>query len=94
MSTSTSGTRSSARDAIASVECTATRLTAMLSDGREISAPVSWYPRLADASSAERENWKLIGGGYGIHWPDIDEDISLRMLLDGMPSIEAARIAP
>ncbi len=53
----------------------------ILADGRELSAPIAWFPRLAAASEAERKNWRLIGGGIGIHWPEIDEDISVESLL-------------
>lgn len=59
------------------------RLTVELMDGRAISVPLAWYPRLANASQAERENWELAGAGYGIHWPDIDEDLSTQGLLQG-----------
>ena len=52
-------------------------LTAELSDGRTISVPLDWYPRLAHATPQERDNWELIGPGEGIHWPDLDEDISV-----------------
>lgn len=52
-----------------------------LRDGREVRIPVEWFPRLRDASEAERENWHLIGNGSGIHWPEIDEDISVPHLL-------------
>jgi len=58
-------------------------LHVVLQDGREISAPLAWYPRLRDASHAARANWRLIGRGEGIHWPDIDEDISVIGLLSG-----------
>lgn len=54
-----------------------------LQDGREISAPLAWFPRLRDASSAARNHWRLIGVGEGIHWPEIDEDISVIDLLAG-----------
>lgn len=57
-----------------------------LADGRTISAPLSWYPRLLDASDADRMNWELAGGGYGIHWPTIDEDLSVEGLLRGAPA--------
>lgn len=60
-----------------------------LHDGRSISAPLAWYPRLAHGSSAERNNWRLIGGGRGIHWEDLDEDISVDNLLAGKPSGES-----
>ena len=52
-------------------------LTAELSDGRTISVPLAWYPRLVNATEEERGNWRLIGGGQGIHWPDLDEDVSV-----------------
>lgn len=60
-----------------------------LSDGRAISVPLAWYPRLVHGTSAEREHWRLIGRGRGIHWPDLDEDISVDNLLDGKPSGES-----
>jgi hypothetical protein len=64
-------------------------LTVDLSDGRSISVPVAWYPRLAHASSTERKRWRLIGRGVGIHWEDLDEDISVENLLAGRPSGES-----
>jgi hypothetical protein len=67
-------------DAI-SVTCTDAQLQVTLSDGRVISAPLAWSPRLLAATPAQRQNWSLIGGGVGIHWPDIDEDISVKGLL-------------
>lgn len=57
-----------------------------LADGRTISVPLAWYPRLLDATPAQRENWQICGGGFGIHWPDIDEDLSTQGLLDGAPA--------
>lgn len=60
-----------------------------LSDGRKISAPIVWYPRLAHGTPDERCNWRLIGNGRGIHWPDLDEDISVDNLLAGQPSGES-----
>jgi hypothetical protein len=59
-----------------------------LADGRTITVPLVWFPRLAHGSAAERENWRLIGGGEGIHWPDLDEDISVESLLLGRRSGE------
>ena len=56
-----------------------------------ISAPLEWYPRLHRASPAQRANWRLIGEGHGIHWPDVDEDISTIMLIEGLPSVEYTR---
>ena len=64
-------------------------LTAELSDGRTISVPLAWHPRLVHATPQERSNWTLIGGGQGIHWPDLDEDISIEGLLVGRKSGES-----
>jgi hypothetical protein len=61
-----------------------------LSDGRAVSVPLAWYPRLLHAAGAERENWRLIGQGEGIHWPDIDKDISVASLIAGCLSRESA----
>ncbi len=66
-------------------------LTVELSDGRSISVPLGWYPRLLHGSDQERGRWRLIGQGEGIHWPDLDEDISVRNLLDGKPSGESQK---
>lgn len=52
-----------------------------LADGREVSAPLEWFPRLRDATASQRNNWRLIGRGIGIHWPEVDEDISVSTLL-------------
>lgn len=57
-----------------------------LVDGRTISVPLAWFPRLLHASPAQRNNWKLAGGGFGIHWPDVDEDVSTASLLRGIPA--------
>jgi len=64
-------------------------LTVELSDGRTLSVPLPWYPRLSHAEPSERANWRLVGKGQGIHWEDIDEDISLEGLLAGRPSGES-----
>ncbi len=66
-------------------------LTVRLADGRTISAPLEWYARLYNATAEQRSNWRLIGDGDGIHWPDVDEDISTFMLVDGLPSLEYVR---
>ncbi|PYM55512.1 MAG: DUF2442 domain-containing protein [Candidatus Rokuibacteriota bacterium] len=71
------------------VSVTDDALTVDLLDGRTVSVPLSWYPRLAHATPAERANWRLIGRGEGIHWPDLDEDISVAGLLAGRPSGES-----
>lgn len=63
-------------------------LMADLSDGRTISVPLNWYPRLLHGTPEERANWRLIGQGEGIHWPDLDEDISVENLIYGQPSGE------
>ena len=66
-------------------------LAVELADGRAISAPLAWYPRLLHATPEERQRWSLIGGGHGIHWEDLDEDISVENLLAGQPSGESQR---
>jgi hypothetical protein len=62
-----------------------------LSDGRSISAPVAWYPRLLHGAGEERKNWRLIAGGQGIHWSELDEDISVENLLAGKASGESQK---
>lgn len=57
-----------------------------LVDGRTIIVPVVWYPKLLDATPAQRRNWQVSGAGYGIHWPDVDEDLSTEGLLRGAPA--------
>jgi len=71
---------------IADVEVTADTLSVTLMDGRTISAPLVWYPRLLRAAPEQRRNWQIAGGGYGIHWPDVDEDLSAAGLLRGAPA--------
>lgn len=66
-------------------------LTVKLSDGRNISVPLSWYPRLLSGSENERNNWRITGSKEGIHWPDLDEDISLKNLIFGQPSGESQK---
>lgn len=70
---------------VKSVRCTDDELIVGLLDGRTISVPLAWYPRLLHATSEQRANWRLAGGGYGIHWPDIDEDLTTAGLLRGSP---------
>jgi hypothetical protein len=65
-------------------------LTVDLSDGRTLSVPLAWYPRLLHATSQERSNWKLVARVEGMHWPDVDEDISVDSLIAGRPSGESA----
>jgi hypothetical protein len=73
------------------VEVSEEALTVSLSDGRVVQVPLSWYPRLSNALPQHRESWELIGGGHGIHWPELDEDISVENVLLGQPSGEGAR---
>ena len=74
---------------VSSVVISADSLTILLSDGRSISAPLEWYPRLLHGTSEERKNWRLVGDAEGIHWPDLDEDISIQNLLLGKRSGES-----
>lgn len=71
------------------VKVTKDTLSVDLSDGRTISVPLEWFPRLLHATSQERNNWRLIGKGQGIHWEDIDEDVSIEGLIAGRPSGES-----
>lgn len=71
-----------------SVETSETELVVRLTDGRVLSTPLVWFPRLHNASPEKRNTYELLGNGVGIHWPDLDEDISVAGLLAGMPSIE------
>jgi hypothetical protein len=71
------------------VQVTDDCLSVDLSDGRTISVPLAWYPRLMHGTAAERNNWRFIGDKEGIHWPDLDEDVSLENLLRGKPSGES-----
>ncbi len=73
------------------VSVTDDTLSVELSDGRTISVPIEWFPRLVHGSPSERNNWRLIGRGEGIHWPDLDEDISVEGLLAGRPSGESLK---
>jgi hypothetical protein len=71
---------------ISSVEVTDEAITARLSDGRVISVPLAWSWRLSEATPAQRQNWQLIGDGHGVHWPEVDEDISAEGMLHGTPA--------
>ena len=73
------------------VRVNADSLVVELSDGRTMSVPLAWFPRLLHGGAAERANWRLIGAGEGIHWPDLDEDISVEALLAGRGSQESQR---
>lgn len=73
------------------VSVTKDTLTVELLDGRSISVPLAWYPRLVHGTPEERSNWRLVGQGVGIHWPALDEDISVENLLAGRASGESQR---
>ena len=66
------------------IDCSNEELTVVLADGRRLSVPLSWFPRLLEATPGARANFELLGGGVGIHWPDIDEDLSVEDLLRGI----------
>ncbi len=68
------------------------QITVELTDGRTVSAPITWYPRLAHGTPAERSAWRLIAGGRGIHWTELDEDVSVENLLAGKPSGESQTV--
>src|SRR5437870_2212327 len=80
-----------ADERVADVKFTKDALSVALRDGRTISVPLAWYPRLLNATAAQRKNWRIAGGGYGIHWPDIDEDLSTEGLLRGAPAPRPAQ---
>ncbi len=73
------------------VSVTEDALIVDLSDGRSVSVPLAWYPRLLHGTPEERNTWRLIGNGEGIHWPDLDEDISVENVVFGKPSGESQR---
>ncbi len=75
-----------ADERVADLEITEDTLSVQLMDGRTISVPLVWYPRLLNATEAQRKTWQIGGGGYGIHWPDVDEDLSTEGLLRGAPA--------
>jgi len=75
-----------ADERVAGVELTEDTLSVALRDGRTITVPLAWYPRLFNATLGQRNNWQISGGGYGLHWPEIDEDLNTEGLLRGAPS--------
>jgi hypothetical protein len=75
-----------ADERVADVRFTKDTLCVALRDGRTIMVPLVWYPRLFNATAGQRRNWRVAGGGYGIHWPDVDEDLSTEGLLRGAPA--------
>ena len=78
-----------ADERVLDVRCDEHRLIVDLMDGRTISVPLAWYPRLLHASAEQRAKWELAGAGFGIHWPEIDEDLSTEGLLRGAPAPDA-----
>jgi hypothetical protein len=75
-----------AGEAVRDVHFSNDTLSVDLVDGRTITVPLVWYPRLLQATSAQRANWEIVGAAYGIHWPDVDEDLSAEGLLRGSPA--------
>src|SRR5579864_623816 len=80
-----------ADERVAEVSFTDSALSVTLKDGRTITVPLTWYPRLLDATPEQRMNWKVVGGGYGIHWSNLDEDLRTEGLLRGAPAPGKAR---
>jgi hypothetical protein len=80
-----------ADECIAGVDFNDDSLSVSLMDGRTIGVPLVWYPRLLKATATQRAKWQIASGGYGIHWPEIDEDLSTEGLLRGAPSPEVSR---
>jgi hypothetical protein len=76
----------SADERVKDVHVSDEALSVDLMDGRTIAVPLAWYPRLSTATPAQRAHWQVCGGGYGIHWPDVDEDLSTEGLLRGAPA--------
>ncbi len=83
-----------ADERVANVRCTEDALAVDLMDGRTIIVPLAWYPRLLSATPAQRDRWQVSGGGYGIHWTDLDEDLSTEGLLRGAPAPDFIPRAP
>jgi hypothetical protein len=75
-----------AGERIIGVHITEDSLTVDLADGRIVSVPLAWYPCLLHATQAQRNNWVVAGAGFGIHWPDVDEDLSVQGILAGIPA--------
>jgi hypothetical protein len=80
-----------ADERVSDVEITDDTLSVRMKDGRTITVPLAWYPKLLTALPEQRKNWKIAGGGYGIHWPELDEDLSTEGLLRGTPSPQAVK---
>lgn len=82
----------SADERVSNVEFLKDMLSVYLMDGRNIRVPLAWYPRLLNATVKQRKNWNVVGGGYGIHWEDLDEDLSTEGLLRGAPAPRSALV--
>lgn len=80
-----------ADERVAGVEFTTDALSVLLKDGRTISVPLVWFSKLLKATPAQLKNWQISGGGYGIHWPDLDEDLSTEGLLRGAPAPHSSK---
>ncbi len=80
------GSSLNAGEQVKHVRCTDDALSVDLVDGRTISVPLMWYPRLLAGTPEQRDRWEVSGGGFGIHWPDLDEDLSTEGLLRGAPA--------
>ena len=89
MSTSASDFERRPAPTVTTVTVTDEAVQLELNDGRTVSAPLAWYPRLIHGTPAERAHWRLVGRGVGVHWPDLDEDISVDGVLAGRPSAES-----
>ena len=85
-------TGANADERVANVQCAADELQVTLMDGRTISAPLAWYPRLLQATKRQRKNWRTSAAGYGVHWPDVDDDLSTEGLLRGAPAPRDAAV--
>jgi hypothetical protein len=83
MSSSVVQTNAQAREVVVSDD----ELSVLLADGRRVSVPIAWFPRLLNATPAQRANFQMLGDGEGIHWPEIDEDLSVAGLLRGTPAV-------
>ena len=82
-----------ADERVAEVSFAKDTMSVALRDGRTITVPLAWYPRLLNATVAQRKNWKIAGAGYGLHWPDIDEDLNTEGLLRGAPAPRSGKTA-
>ena len=80
------GTQPKPGERVKDVRCDEETLSVDLADGRTITVPLAWFPRLLHATAEQRANWEIAGAGFGIHWPEIDEDLSTEGLLRGTPA--------